>query len=457
MTRLLAGLLSLLLFANSALATTYYVRTDGNNSNTGTVNSAGGAWLTWGKAVSTMVAGDTTLIQDGTYTEGTMRFNASGTANARITLKAQNQGAAILSSTSGCAGNIEIYASYITVDGVRTKIDAGNTPCGGGHNSTDGDGIRCFVTGVPVIGGTQTTDMHDAIIRNTTHDASSARSSSIKCDGDNTLIENNTAYNGIELGMGMNGIVRNNSILGVDGFNAYLGVKFGHRNAQLYNNYVECSADYAWCLYVGGSTGEAFLFDQATDYECFNCVAYNNVIKGMAGLANEGDLIQSGCKDCLVAYNTLTGNKLMLNMGAGGGSSHPLPDNPTWQNNTLTGTGVCGYSWASYTGALTVDYNNFFTCTSPPSQTHAISGDPKLNADYTLQAGSPLIDAGIPVTTWPKYGGGIMTLDLATAPTWQTGSCVARPAGQTYDVGACERSIAAPGGTVQFMKKRSRR
>lgn len=65
-TRILIALIG---WATAASAATYYVRTDGSDSNAGTANTSGGAWLTVQKAANTITAGDTVLVQSGTYSE----------------------------------------------------------------------------------------------------------------------------------------------------------------------------------------------------------------------------------------------------------------------------------------------------------------------------------------------------------------------------------------------------
>lgn len=62
-------------------AATYYVRTDGNDSNTGTANTSGGAWLTIQKAASTVVAGDTVEVQAGTYAEAVSETTSGSLAS----------------------------------------------------------------------------------------------------------------------------------------------------------------------------------------------------------------------------------------------------------------------------------------------------------------------------------------------------------------------------------------
>lgn len=61
-----------------AHSTTYYIRTDGNNSNTGTVNSSGGAWLTLTYASTHTSIGDIIHVVAGTYLEAGQVFIIPG-------------------------------------------------------------------------------------------------------------------------------------------------------------------------------------------------------------------------------------------------------------------------------------------------------------------------------------------------------------------------------------------
>ena len=440
-TKILASLLTYLLFAQPVWATTYYIRTDGNNANAGTTDSAGGAWRTMGKCATTAAAGDTCIVKDGTYVEGEVQFNTNdGSSGNYITLKAENKHGAILSSTSGCNPNISIYKDYIHIDGIRTKVDSTNTPCSP-VTSSSGTGVRCF-EGSPLPSvATPTTANHHAWIENTTHDASSARGHSIKCGFDDSIIENNIAYNGLEASAGRNYIIRNNQVLGGDQWGSGLiGGKFGNRNAQVYKNFVRCTVNWANCFTLGGAASEGNHFDSSTDIECYNCVAYDNVVVGV-GLVNPPIVGLRGCKDCLWAYNTHVGTLAPLTLGLGGGSSTASNADPTFKFNIVAHSGACTNNFSAYTGTRTVDYNLFYTCTSAPSQTNAITGNPLLGGDYTLGTGSPAIDA-IPaasaLTTWPAYGGGTITLDLTNAPTWQSATYSPRPDNTDYDVGAYE-------------------
>lgn len=65
----LLSLLLLCVFVSDINAATYYVRTDGNDSKTGTSNTSDVAWLTVDHAADNVSAGDVVRIQSGTYSE----------------------------------------------------------------------------------------------------------------------------------------------------------------------------------------------------------------------------------------------------------------------------------------------------------------------------------------------------------------------------------------------------
>lgn len=108
--RFLKTILILALVGQLSLqAATYYVRTDGNNSNNGLTNTAGGAWLTLAKASSTIVGGDTVRVQPGAYPERVTE-TTSGTAGNYITYLADG-------SASSCQGFTISGASYVRIIG----------------------------------------------------------------------------------------------------------------------------------------------------------------------------------------------------------------------------------------------------------------------------------------------------------------------------------------------------
>lgn len=84
--------LSILLCCCVAHAENYYVRTDGSDSNTGTANTAGGAWRNWSKATSTAVDGD--VVRNGNagtweeiITETTSGITYIGNANGAAVVR----------------------------------------------------------------------------------------------------------------------------------------------------------------------------------------------------------------------------------------------------------------------------------------------------------------------------------------------------------------------------------
>jgi hypothetical protein len=77
-------------FVMVANAETYYVRTDGSNSNDGLTNSAEGAWLTVTYAESQISRGDIVIVQSGTYDEG-VTINIANSGSDYITFVGEGE------------------------------------------------------------------------------------------------------------------------------------------------------------------------------------------------------------------------------------------------------------------------------------------------------------------------------------------------------------------------------
>ena len=370
----------------------FYVSPAGNDANPGTQDTP---WRTIGKAARTLLAGDTALLMDGTYTEPEIQFRNSGTATMPITVRAQNKHQAILSSTSGCRPNISIYASYVTIEDIRSIMDPSNVPCARGHNSADGTGVVCW-EGIPPHPANPSTTYHHCVVRGLRIDASSARSHAVKTRQDYALVENCEVYMGLEAFNSYGVVYRNNVIHGVDAWGNPLLAKGGARSFQAYNNVVHIPRGGESGIILGGATGNQFLYDPPSGIEAYNSIAYNNVVLNETG-GSVTALHLRGAKDSAAFNNVVIGGSLALSSGPAGVD----PINPTFKNNILSCSGkVATGSW-NYTGTLSVDYNNFYNCSGPPSQTHPITGDPLLinpRSDWHLASGSPAIQSGTTIT-----------------------------------------------------------
>lgn len=159
-------------WGSAPTANTYYVRTDGSDSNSGLSNDAAGAWLTIQKAADTMVAGDTARVQAGTYPETVTPLNA-GTAADPITYL--TDGAVVVDGGNvRCKAFDVVGTSYLVIDGFEIT----NQPdCGGADSAVD-------------INNADNVTIRNNIIHDTGRDAIYFGGTSA-----NGLVENNLIYN----------------------------------------------------------------------------------------------------------------------------------------------------------------------------------------------------------------------------------------------------------------------
>ncbi|MDJ1493012.1 fibronectin type III domain-containing protein [Cytophagaceae bacterium DM2B3-1] len=116
--------LSLFLWGlTSSSATNYYVRTDGNDSNTGTSNSASGAFRTITKACAIAQPGDVVNINDGIYVEGEiLANNKNGSKTNVLTIRAINKHKAIIQSVSGGSAIFMNNSKGVVLDGLEVTF-----------------------------------------------------------------------------------------------------------------------------------------------------------------------------------------------------------------------------------------------------------------------------------------------------------------------------------------------
>jgi len=240
-------------WAGAARGTTYYVRTDGNDRNRGTEDSARGAWRTLQRAADWAGPGDSVLVRPGTYGAGMNFFGKKGGAPGRPLTVSADAGVVLTHcATSGVnaklAGiNIENTGPGIIIEGFRVVSDGSmeracirvtgsdnhvirRNECAGGfigifcsqskgteisdddcHHSTDQHGIYCSA-------GTSGLVIRHNLLHDNHWDGLHLNSSKASGPNDKALVERNTCYANQLSGMDVEGCThatfRNNLIFG---------------------------------------------------------------------------------------------------------------------------------------------------------------------------------------------------------------------------------------------------
>ena len=376
-----------------AAATSYFVSESGNDSNAGTQAAP---WRTIQKAANTVAAGDTVVLMDGTYTEGSIGFNRSGTAAKPITFVAANKWAAVVASTSGCQPGFSINASYITVKNIRFAVSPSNPTCG--TYTSSNVAIRAWNTVNPTPSN-PTSGSAGFTADGIKVDAGPARSEGVKSNQDFTVIQNSEFGNSIELFNNKNSIIRNNVVTAQDQYGVSIFVKGGVRSAQVYNNVVHNKFNGGYGIYLGGYSCDTCFFDPTKKIEAYNSVAYNNVVINESGGTMYG-LVYAGAYNSAFFNNVVVGGQVVLMQGGYNSGFRADTTNPTFQNNIVYCNNNLGWS-GSYAGTPTINSNDFYGCSGVPSQSNAVTGDPLFvnkASDWHLQSNSPALNRGTQVS-----------------------------------------------------------
>ena len=374
----------LILFASSpAFAASYYVSTNGSDSNPGTQAAP---FKTIARGSRALAAGDTLLIRAGTYAE------------------AMYHGLGGFTFRSGTAGDYTRYAAYPGDEGkVIVKPPGGNIVVFmGGHSYVEIKGL--VLDAVNTSGGaviiTREKDLNNRIINNEIRNGRQG----IGGGGNHEIIGNNIHHMrgyGIYTGEN-NGLVEGNIFHDNGGYAIHLFQQSHTANNWVIRNNVFFNNGRGYYFEDAGVPQlrkvQAVLISRGTNNQFYNNLVYNN---------NSGVFVGMGAIDTLVANNTIYGND---GAGIDVSSDHNGSRNARIINNIVWGN---KNTQIRNTGTNTTLANNL---TSDPKVVNAASGDFHLTSVST-----DAIDKGQTLSNVPNdfdYG--------------------KRPFGSSYDIGAFE-------------------
>lgn len=387
-------LASALMPAVAAHAATYYVATNGNNSNPGTSSSP---WRTVAHAGSRMVAGDTTYVKGGVYNEGVIVFRTSGTQSAPIKLLNAPGQLPIISCTRPSGGvypmvlfqnrsGLRYPIGWITIEGFEIRNCYRGIQFYNLHNSTIRRNWIHHSTGSGIFGnGTRITIDRNKISSNGTP---TTGSHGIYTNGSYFTITNNLIDDNQK-----NGITLNGSSTSVYDPNKHAGPEYANSyNWTIANNTFAYQRTEGGIVVWGSTCNNA---------QIANNIFYENAVSASTGHV-QGIVLLSSCRGIQIR------NNLAYASGSGG---------RTFLDGATEGI--------HYTRSGNI------VNTVNPRFINAPATRPS-SPNFSLASGSPAIDRGVALSSSRiSYPG------------------TTRPKGTYYDVGAYEYSgssttLAAP-------------
>lgn len=417
----------LFLFCITLYADTYYVSTDGNNSNNG---SESAPWKTIQKAANTLEAGDTVLVREGTYNEKVAVQNSGSPGNfivfmaypgEEVTVDAEGENISIFGQGAFQANNQD----YIMIHGFRVinSSGAGIYTRYSSHiifrknytYNTGSSGIGVWNT-VNALVDSNEVEYANAAGGGTQENISIAQTDTFEVCYNH--VHHSAGQEGLDVKDGSsNGTVHHNEVNNIYKLGIYVDSWDKPTfNIHVYQNVVyECGHDgFDVAAEKGGMVEDVWIY---------NNIAYNNHSMGItfAGWGEEG--YDHPMKDIYIINNVFYGNE-----------THGIyTNNSDIVSNIIIRNNICSQNGGSQIAlgsapveALTIE-NNLVYGGGGTAGDNAVEEDPLFadadQADFTLLEGSPAIDAG----------------SSTDAPDFDYAGN-ARPAGSGIDIGAYEFS-----------------
>jgi hypothetical protein len=428
------ALVATAVFSSPVLAAQYYVdKTNGSANDSPNNGSSGQPWLTIGKCVTTLAAGDTCNILAGSYNERPS-LTTNGTSGSRIIYNAS--AGVKIGGFTGSANYTTIQGFEITDQGMTTNVNPLIYLTGGTGWLIYSNNIHDNASNNPCIrfDGTITSP---TVRSNSIHHCGNSRS-----DGSNSaisifqtavtqvLIENNSiSY----IGDGISGGGTNKLVIRNNTFGPIVG------NSSYHVDPFQCQGTDSFPELYTLFEGNRIEHESGTDAHMFFCngflnrnqiVRYNSTYDTPANGGidcrqeeTSGGPYATSVPLCYIYNNSWVNNAFALGNAPyfNVGSSNNFARNNLFVNVTNTSTNP-------YAGPIDKDYDLWWAGTgqqADPSETHALNADPLLtnatNGDFHLLAGSPAATSGGPLTTASGSGSSSTSLVVNDASWFQDG------------------------------------
>jgi parallel beta-helix repeat protein len=403
------------IIVGSAQATTYYVSTAGNNSNSGL--TSGDAFLTLQFASDLVQAGDSVIVMVGAYAG--FYHTTNGTASSRIVFHA-NPSVVISSPNAITDDGINLEGgSYVTVEGFIIS----GMPRAGIRSVTNTDVIIqnniCSYSGY---WGILTGFSENITIQfNTCNNSIEEHGIYVGNSADNPTIHGNICYDNNANGIHMNA----DASLGGDGIISHATVTANY----IYNN--------------GAAGGSGINCDGVQNSYIANNILFNNHASGISLYMIDAAEPSNGT---VVVNNTIyqpADGRWALNITNGSSdviafnnillSDHPfrgsITADPTVLQTFISGYNIVENRMSVDDGETVISLDEWVT--QAGLDTQSMLGDPDLifvnifQSNYHILPNCIAVDAGVP------------SLATANAPTMDYYGTL-RPMGSTYDIGAIE-------------------
>lgn len=367
-------------------AATFYVATNGKDTNPGTLTKP---FLTINKAAKLAKAGDTVLVRSGIYKERVVP-SYSGRLGAYISFQPYRNESVTIDASGLQQGFILWKVSYIRIagfkvinakrEGIHIHDHLDTSDAGSDHNIIEDNIVEN--NGEEGYSGIYVGGHNNRVINNEVHGngyingvATRRPDHGVYLAGNGNFVEGNNIYSNARMGIRMEGngnTITDNDIHsnGEHGIAIWVDAPFQSNGTSIQKN-----------LIVDNIYGGIRIWGEGSGAKPDNVFLYNNTITNSSAM--DGIYVTGGATNIKVKNNIIKGSYSGVMLGVEN-STVGYEEN----NNIVSGSGrfVFGSQYFN-------SFEQYQQAVAPNAQS-SLNQDPLLQQDYSLSPGSPAIDNG---------------------------------------------------------------